>query len=524
MVREVSGLRINDMYQDVFLTNESARCLLCEDAPCTNACPKGLDPAKFIRSLRMQNTQRAATAVLPNCIECSGECEKACLHYDTPIRVRELICFAKYPKKTLDDVDLSIRFCGVECENPFFLSSSVVASNYEMCAEALRAGWAGVVFKTIGFLKPKEVSPRFDATEKEGTPFIGFRNLEQISDHTLEENLRSLRELKRDFPNKVIVSSIMGETEEEWTELAKLSEEAGVDIIECNFSCPQMTVQGTGSDVGQNPQLVRRYTEYTRKGTKLPILAKMTPNLGNMEIPAKAAMQGGATGIAAINTVKSISGIDLEHMVPTLHIEQKSSVSGYSGKAVKPIALRFINDMAKHKGLQNVPLSGMGGIETWRDAAEFIALGCGNIQVTTSVMQYGYRIIEDMISGTKDFMKRNGYKHVDDFLGSALKNVVVPEELNRETIVYPQLGTEQCVGCGRCYVSCRDAGHQAIRFSKGRKPVLIAQKCVGCHLCKLVCPVGAIGSSRRVKKKEELSAERSDHGNYAFKVGGEFRT
>lgn len=155
------------------------------------------------------------------------------------------------------DTDLSMEFCGVKCENPFFLSSSVVASGYEMCANALKAGWGGIVYKTIGFIKPDEVSPRFDAIGKESTPFVGFKNLEQISDHPLKENLEILRRLKQDFPSKIIVSSIMGSTEEEWTELARLSEEAGCDIIECNFSCPQMVGEGLGSDVGQNPELVR---------------------------------------------------------------------------------------------------------------------------------------------------------------------------------------------------------------------------------------------------------------------------
>lgn len=175
-------------------------------------------------------------------------------------------------------------------------------------------GWAGAVFKTIGFIKPEETSPRFDAIRKEGTPFIGFKNLEQISDHSLEENLSDLRRLKEDFPNKIIVASIMGETDGEWTSLAKLVTDAGADIIECNFSCPQMVGEGLGSDVGQNPDLVRHYTECVKKGTSLPVLAKMTPNIGNMEIPAIAAVKGGVDGIAAINTIKCITGFDLENI------------------------------------------------------------------------------------------------------------------------------------------------------------------------------------------------------------------
>lgn len=198
-------------------------------------------------------------------------------------------------------------------------------------------GWAGVVFKTIGLFIPQEVSPRFDAIGKEDTPFVGFRNLEQISDHDPEENFETLRRLKEAFPEKVIVSSIMGRNEAEWTELARRSEQAGADIIECNFSCPQMCGNGLGSDVGQDPELVRAYTAAVRKGTRLPILAKMTPNLAHMELPAIAAVEAGADGLAAINTVKSITGVDLDSMASLPQVDGRSAVSGYSGKAVKPL-------------------------------------------------------------------------------------------------------------------------------------------------------------------------------------------
>lgn len=264
--------------------------------------------------------------------------------------------------------DLSIEFCGIKCENPFFLSSSVVASNFEMCAKALEMGWAGVVFKTIGFYLPEEVSPRFDVISKENTPFIGFKNLEQISDHPLEENLKWMKELKEKYPQKILIASIMGENEEEWTELSKLVTEAGADIIECNFSCPQMISETMGADVGQNPELVKKYCEAVRKGTHIPILAKMTPNLDNMVIPAVASIEGGANGIAAINTIKSITRIDLDSFSPYPIINGKSSVSGYSGKAIKPIALRFIRDLGENKELKGVHISGMGGIENWEDA------------------------------------------------------------------------------------------------------------------------------------------------------------
>lgn len=211
--------------------------------------------------------------------------------------------------------DLSITFCGVKFPNPFCLSSSPVGNCYEMCAKAYDMGFGGVVFKTIGFFIANEVSPRFDILRKEGTPWIGFKNMEQIAEHPLEENLAALRKLKHDYPNKVLIASIMGSNEEEWERLAHLVEEAGADMIECNFSCPQMTSHAMGSDVGQSPSLVNKYCKAVKRGSKLPMLAKMTPNIGDMNEVALAALEGGADGIAAINTVKSICNVDLENNV-----------------------------------------------------------------------------------------------------------------------------------------------------------------------------------------------------------------
>ncbi|NFO09608.1 NAD-dependent dihydropyrimidine dehydrogenase subunit PreA [Clostridium botulinum] len=390
--------------------------------------------------------------------------------------------------------DLSIEFCGVKCENPFFLSSSPVGNCYEMCAKAFEAGWGGVMFKTIGFFMPNEVSPRFDSLRKEATSFVGFKNMEQISDHPLQQNLDDLRRLKENYPTKIVVASIMGENEKEWEDLAKLVTEAGADMIECNFSCPQMTSHEMGSDVGQNPELVKKYCEATRRGTNLPILAKMTPNIGDMSVPAIASMEGGATGLATINTIKSITGIDINSMTAKPVVNAKSSVSGYSGKAVKPIALRFIYELAKNEKLKGVPISGIGGIETWEDALEFILLGSSNLQVTTSVMQYGYRVVEDMISGLSHFMDENGFEKLEDMVGIAIKNIIPAEDLDREYIVYPEVNEEKCLGCGRCYISCYDGAHQAIKWnSEQRKPEVNKDRCVGCHLCALVCPVTAIG-------------------------------
>lgn len=487
--------------QGFHITQEASRCLLCYNAPCSQRCPKGFNPAGMIRSVRFENEKGASEKInVDICSTCDAPCEKACVHYDFPIRIREMAM--KLLKKTAKPkADLSIDFCGVHCENPFFLSSSIIASNYEMCADALMKGWAGVVFKTIGFIRPKEVSPRFDAIKKDAMPFVGFRNLEQIAEHSLEENLAYLKKLKEDFPSKVIVASIMGQTDEQWTELARLVTEAGCDMIECNFSCPNMATKGVGSDVGQDPELVKRFVQSVKKGTHLPVLAKMTPNTEDIVIQAKAAVDGGADSIAAINTIKSITGVNLSSISAMPDINGKSAVSGYSGKAVKPIALRFISDIAKDESLCNIPISGMGGIENWHDALEFILLGCSNIQITTSVMQYGYRIIDDLIDGLSRFMSENGYMSVSQLVGKSLPSVVSASELDRSTVVFPKINKDSCVGCGRCYVSCADAGHQAISFDlKSRNAVIHGDKCVGCHLCMLVCPTGSITAAKRIKK------------------------
>ena len=400
--------------------------------------------------------------------------------------------------------DLSIEFCGVKCENPFFLASSPVGNNYEMCAKALQCGWGGVVFKTVGIFIADEVSPRFDVLRKGNMPFVGFRNLEQIAEHPLEQNLEHMRQLKKDYPNKVLIASIMGQNEEEWTQLAQAVTEAGADIIECNFSCPQMTSSAMGSDVGQNPELVRKYSAAVKRGTKLPVLAKMTPNIEHIELPARAAVMGGADGIAAINTVKSITNIDIDRSLVQPSVNGKSAVSGYSGKAVKPIALRFISELARDEKLKGVPISGIGGIETWHDAVEFLLLGASNLQVTTAIMQYGYRIVEDLISGLSFYMEEKGIEHLSDIVGGALGSIAPAEELDRSYIQYPKFLNDRCIGCGRCYLSCFDGAHQAILWNKeDKKPELCYENCVGCHLCINVCPVSCIVPGDKVPKRKE---------------------
>lgn len=497
---------MDNLYSTQLIREEAGGCYLCGDAPCTAACPSGVDAGRAIRSARFENLTGAANHLpdpLP-CDSCAGKpCLRACVKAiaGRAVRVDETLRRLTALRAERSQASLATEFCGIACENPFFLSSSIVANDYDMIARAFRMGWAGAVIKTMGLFVPSEVSPRFDAIRKENTPFMGFKNIEQISERTVEQNMDTIRRLKRDFPAKVMVASIMGRDEAEWTRLAKLVTEAGADMIECNFSCPHMAADGLGSDVGQSPALVAAYTKATLRGTRLPVLAKMTPNLGQMEIPAMAAMEAGASGIAAINTIKSVMNVNLFTYASGPDVAGSTSVGGYSGKAVKPIALRFIQTMKQHPKLAAVPVSGMGGIETWQDAAEFIAMGCENVQVTTAVMQYGYRIIYDLTEGLRQHLSAAGLTSVRQLTGQALRHIVPADDLDRATICYPRFNRDKCVACGRCRISCDDAGHQALLAGEGGKPVLDAKRCVGCHLCRTVCPVEAIAQGTRVPKR-----------------------
>jgi dihydropyrimidine dehydrogenase (NAD+) subunit PreA len=479
---------------------EAVRCLLCEDAPCTKACGKG-DVARAIRAIRFDNEKNAWRWVAGCTDDDLLRAEQACIHYDRPIRIRELLTDCTSAKEQTVDAtqqSLGITFCGIDCENPFFLASSAVCTNYDMVARAFEAGWAGVFYKTICKQDIREVSPRFDAVKK-GTTFAGFRNMEQLSENPYQVDFDILRRLKQNYPTKVVIASIMGQFEEEWIELAKLAEEAGCDAIELNFSCPQMRLAGMGSDIGQDPELVNFYTSYVKRSVKIPVIPKMAPNITQMTRPAMGAYFAGADAISAINTIKSVT------MSKEAEVSGKQTLSGYSGQAVKPIALRFILEMSMDPVINGthgraIELSGIGGIETWRDAVDFIQLGCRNVQVCTAVMQYGYRIIDDLVSGLQTYLTERGIEKLEDLVGEQLPYFVRPSDLDRDTMVYPKVDHERCIGCGRCYISCMDGGHQAIAFEE-RQPRIIGTKCVGCHLCRLVCSTGAIGLTIRIPKK-----------------------
>ena len=501
------------MFERIIMRSDMLKCALCHDAPCSAAC-KYMDPGNMLRSIWFDNEEGAA-ARLPDtdpCIDCPAMCEQACVRAgEVPIRKLMMRLYDEVRPKLPDDVPdenkLAVDFCGIPMENPFMLSSSVVASTYDMCARAFEAGWAGISFKTICNFEIHEASPRFSAITGDNGSIIGFKNIEQLSDHSVAENMEVFRRLKKNYPAKFILASIMGRNDEEWEELARLCQENGADAIELNFSCPNMMDEGLGSDIGQVPELVERFTKAARRGASIPILAKLTPNVASMNPPALAALRGGADGIAAINTIKSIIGVNPYTFVSSPAVHGMSAIGGYSGNAVKPIALRFVEELGDDPQLKGMHISGMGGIETWRDALEFILVGAGSIQVTTAVMQYGYRIIDDLKDGLNRYLNEAGYSSISELIGLAKPLISeTTEELERDTMIFPSFRKDRCIGCGRCMISCADGGHQAISLNEERKPVLNGMKCVGCHLCILVCPQKAIVPGRKRVSKPPYNA------------------
>ena len=480
--------------------SDMIRCALCADAPCDAAC-SSMNPATLLRSIWFLNEQGAVSGLPAQnpCMGCDAPCERRCVRPgEVPIRSLVHRLYDEVMPETetpmpLNEDRLKCDLCGIPLENPFLLSSSVVASTYDMCARAFEAGWAGACFKTICSMDIHEASPRYSAVTGDSGTIVGFKNIEQLSDHSVQENMEIFRRLKAKYPTRFLLASIMGKDEAEWGELARLCEENGADAVELNFSCPNMAESGLGSDIGQVPELVERFTASAKRACHIPVLAKLTPNVANMSPAAEAAMRGGADGIAAINTIKSVVGVNMHTLVSSPAVHGQSAVGGYSGNAVKPIAMRFIAELGKNPNLKGMHLSAMGGVETWRDALEFMLLGGGSIQVTTAVMQYGYRIIDDLKQGLNLYMAEKGYDSVRDLVGSGLDSLdPTTDALERDTVLFPKFNRERCVGCGRCLISCMDGGHQAIRLDENRRPRLNGSRCVGCHLCILVCPQKAI--------------------------------
>ncbi|MGH8122639.1 MAG: NAD-dependent dihydropyrimidine dehydrogenase subunit PreA, partial [Rudaea sp.] len=329
--------------------------------------------------------------------------------------------------------DLSCNFVGVKSPNPFWLASAPPTDKAYNVNRAFEAGWGGVVWKTLG-LDPHIVnaSSRYGAVQWNGQRMAGFNNIELITDRPLQINLDEIRQVKRDWPERAMVVSLMVPCDEaSWKEILPQVEDTGADAVELNFGCPHgMSERGMGAAVGQVPEYVEMVARWVKQHSRLPCIVKLTPNITDIRTTARAAFRGGTDAVSLINTINSITSIDLDLMAPTPTVDGKGTHGGYCGPAVKPIALNMVAEIARDAETANLPLSAIGGIGTWRDAAEFISLGAGNVQVCTAAMHYGFRIVDDMISGLSNWMDSKGYARIEDFRGKAVGNVTDWKFLN----------------------------------------------------------------------------------------------
>jgi dihydropyrimidine dehydrogenase (NAD+) subunit PreA len=438
---------------------------------------------------------------------------------------------------------LETTFCGIPCLNPFWLASAPPTNCGEQIMRAFDAGWGGAVWKTIG--EPvTNVSSRYSSIDWAGQRMMGLNNIELISDRPTIVNLREIAEVKRRYPKHVVIASLMVESKREtWHDIIAKVEDAGADGLELNFGCPHgMSERGMGSAVGQVPEYAERITNWVKERARTPVIVKLTPNVTDIRVPARAAKAGGADALSAINTFNSITGIDLDTLEPRPMVDGHSSHGGYCGPAVKPIALHMVQQLMSDPSI-GLPLSGIGGIGSWRDAAEFLLMGCGNLQVCTAAMHYGYRIVQDMMDGLLEWMQSKGYKTIDDFRGLSLGKMREWKQLNMNYKVIAQIDADLCIGCQLCYTACWDGAHQCIHMDRTaatpditRTPAMIAAEssrrltmtpipkldmdgigsthahtplsrvprvdehhCVGCNLCSLVCPVENCITMERVE-------------------------
>ena len=389
-------------------------------------------------------------------------------------------------------VSLAVEMAGIRSPNPFWLASAPPTNTGEMVARAFETGWGGAVWKTVG--EPiTNVTSRLGSLDLDGRRMVGISNIELISDRPIETNLAEIREVKRRFPDRAVVVSLMVESKPEaWRDIVRRVNDTGADGIELNCGCPHgMAERGMGSAVGQVPEYLEMITGWAKAAAEVPVLVKLTPNISDITVAARAAQQGGADGIALINTISSLVGLDLDTWETRPAVRGRGSHGGYSGPAVKPIALNMVSAVAKD-GRVHIPISGVGGIATWRDAVEFMLVGATTVQVCTAVMHHGHRIVEDMIDGLAGYLAGRGLSSPADLVGRALPAIGDWGQLDLSYSVKARIDAQRCIHCNLCYRACEDGAHQAIRLKRTNgtsMPVVDDAECVGCRLCEYVCPV-----------------------------------
>jgi dihydropyrimidine dehydrogenase (NAD+) subunit PreA len=388
--------------------------------------------------------------------------------------------------------DLRINLAGIESPNPFWLASAPPTNTGYQVQRAFDAGWGGAVWKTLG--EPIiNVTSRFAGLHYGGQRVLGFNNIELITDRPLDVNLKEMEETKKKFPKHALIASLMVEHKREsWHEIVKQVEAVGVDGLELNFGCPHgMAERGMGSAVGQHPDLIRQQVEWVKEVAQTPVIVKLTPNITDIRFTARAASQGGADAISMINTINSLIGVDLDTWLPVPHVDGKGAHGGYCGPAVKPIALNMVAECARDPQV-GIPISGIGGISTWRDVVEFLLMGATGIQVCTAVMHHGFRIVEDMTDGLNNYLDQRGIASVMDIVGKSVPTFSDWGNLNLNYKIVARIHEETCIHCNKCHIACEDASHQCIDIvvDDGKERLVVREDdCVGCNLCSIVCPV-----------------------------------
>lgn len=388
--------------------------------------------------------------------------------------------------------NLRTSTAGIRSPNPFWLASAPPTNTGDQVMRAFDAGWGGAVWKTLGEPIVNTWS-RYSSVDLNGQKMMGLNNIELITDRPLEVNLREIREVKRRYPDHAVIVSLMVASDRHvWHDIVKQTQDTGADGIELNFGCPHgMSERGMGSSVGQVPDYTCQITTWVKEVATIPVLVKLTPNITDVRYAARAAKQGGADGVSLINTINSITSIDLDTFIPRPSVAGKSSHGGYCGPAVKPIALNMVAEIARDPQCSGLPISGIGGVSSWRDAVEFFLLGASSVQVCTAVMHYGFRIVEDMIDGLSTYLDEKQLT-LNELRGRSVERVRDWKELDLNYVINAHIDQKKCIGCGLCYTACNDGAHQAIGAKRGdvRTEVwIIEDKCVGCNLCSLVCPV-----------------------------------
>jgi len=391
--------------------------------------------------------------------------------------------------------DLTTTFLGIKSPNPFWLASAPPTDKAYNVNRAFEAGWGGAVWKTLGEDPPivNVNGPRYGAIHGNDRRVLGFNNIELITDRPLGVNLQEIRQIKRDWPDRALIVSVMlPMNEQSWAKYVPMIEDTGCDGLELNFGCPHgMSERGMGSAVGQVPEYIQQAAAWCKKFARVPVIVKLTPNITNILPAAKAAKDGGADAVSLINTLNSIMRVDYDSLTIYPATDGKGSHGGYCGPAVKPIALHMVAEIARSPETRGLPISGIGGITDWRDAVDFFALGASTVQVCTAAMVYGFKIIDDLVDGLGNFLDTKGFASVAGLVGKAVPSVTDWQYLNLNHVDKAYIDQDLCIKCGRCHIVCEDTSHQAITatVNGARHFEVIDAECVGCNLCVSVCPV-----------------------------------